>query len=66
MIKRSKIIPARIHGIKMSNLIRNINQKIDVDGDKNGVEVERRLEENDSRISIVRLSTYFSLLLMSN
>ncbi len=50
----------------MSNLIRNINQKIDVDGDKNGVEVERRLEENGSRISIVRLSTYFSLLLMSN
>ncbi len=41
-----KIIMMRIDGIKIINLIRNINPKIDDDESATGVEVEMRLEEN--------------------
>jgi hypothetical protein len=45
MIRRMKIMIARIAGIKMINLIRNINPKRDDDESEIGVVVEKRLEK---------------------
>jgi hypothetical protein len=49
MIKRKNIIHARRHGIKISNLIRNINHTIDDESDKKSVvEVDNRLHEENT------------------
>lgn len=63
-MRRNSTIQIRIHGMRKSNFIRNIDEKLEI----NDVEFVRRLEEEKTELETINVyrSIYLSLLFVSN